>query len=212
MLYKIFRELPIVFAIALSGCAAIHAPTTEDQTRAQRQPTAPQNVLVVSATQRSTCSTCVPPTKLFVYSLKDSRNPTLMAGGSLKDLQGRSFEASRMRTDAQGNIFLLGGFLTYMEPSGLWQEKPGIAMLSARSLLSLDSFSTFDHDLKPSQWRIVASTVRRCLRHHVRVPVTVQADDGEALRTTLVYCWCPVVAVHKPRCGVRLAQMGANSV
>jgi hypothetical protein len=178
MPYKIFRELPIVLAIALSGCAAIHAPTTEDQATAQRQPTTPQNVLVVSATQRAACSTCVPPTKLFVYSLKDSQSPKLVAAGSLKDSQGRSFEASRMRTDAQGNIFLVGGFLTYMGPSGLWQEKPGIAMLPARSLLSLDSFSTFDHgypfDLA------VDSRHRRLVATACRVGARMLSYDSDA--------------------------------
>lgn len=143
--HKTLRDLLIVLAIVLSGCAGMPAPTTGDQTATERQSTPPQTLLVVSATQRAACRTCVPPTKLFVYSLKDSQNPTVIASGVLQDSQGRSFEASRMRTDARGNVFMAGGFLRYLEIYGLWREKPGIVMLSARSLLSLDSFSSFDH-------------------------------------------------------------------
>jgi hypothetical protein len=142
--WRLTRAFPIVLAIALSGCAGVPLPTTADLQTEQQQKTVPQRMLVVSARERVACTTCLPPTMLFVFSLRNPQSPTLVAASALKDSQARSFEAHRMRADAHGNVFLVGGFLTAGEQS-VWPERPGILMLPARSVRSLDSFSTFDH-------------------------------------------------------------------
>src|SRR6266404_673067 len=69
----------------------------------------------------------------------------LMNSGTFDDHQGGRCTTTRMHADADGNVFMVGGFMGYRYVQYCLLDKPGVVMLPARSITSLDGFSTFDH-------------------------------------------------------------------